>query len=135
MKIKANKSLKRKHTYDAGIDIPTGGYHLMPNRPLVINTYLTVDIPKGMMGYLVARTSAAKRGIHVAGSPIDSGYTGYIHAIVTNISDKDIILKEDEAICQLVVVPIVLVELEDEDEIEDNRGEGAFGSTGEKPAW
>lgn len=129
MKIKSNKNLKRKHEYDAGIDIPLSeGWMLEANKTTVINTGVQVEIPRGMMGVLISRSSASKRGLITAMSPIDSGYTGFIHAIVTNTSDVAVNIGPGESVCQLVILPIVLVELTNEP-IDDDRRAGAFGST------
>lgn len=131
MKIKSNVNLKRKHEYDAGIDIPLRELCIINSgTTVVIDTGVTVEIPKGMFGMLISRSSAAKRGLITAMSPIDSGYTGSIHVIVTNTNTKghDIIINKGEAICQLVIMNCVLVELTTE-EITDDRKGGNFGST------
>lgn len=131
MKIASNLNLKRKHEYDAGIDIPfPTDVVIRPDTDAeVIDLGLRIEIPKGTMGFLVARTSAAKKGLTVASCPIDSGYTGNIHAIVSSSNPSYLKYKAGESICQLVVIPILLVELTNEN-IDDTRASGAFGSTG-----
>jgi len=132
MKIKANKNLTRKKAYDAGIDIPLESpLMLRPGvvYPVTIPTGLSVEIPKGFMGMLIPRTSAARRGIHIAASPIDSGYTGIIHMIITYTGTHIELINEGESIAQLVILPCILAELVTEIE-NDDRGAGAFGSTG-----
>lgn len=129
MKIKSNVKLKRKHEYDAGIDIPFfTDIVLQPNETVAINTMVTVEIPRGMFGMLISRSSAAKKGLIVAMSPIDSGYTGDIHVIVSNVSANTYHFLPGESIAQLVVMPCTLVELTNGD-IADERGNHAFGST------
>lgn len=129
MKIQANVNLKRKHEYDAGIDIPfSTEVILAPKETTVVNTMVRVAIPRGMLGMLISRSSAAKKGLIVAMSPIDSGYTGDIHVIVSNTSNNTYKFLPGEAIAQIVVMPCTLVELT-AGSIDDDRGNGAFGST------
>ena len=61
--------------------------------------------------------------------PIDSGYTGEVHAIVTNLTDKLKKVPGGTRIGQLVVMPIVLADFVEQ--LGEERGDGAFGSTGE----
>lgn len=130
MKIKANKNLVRKHEYDAGIDIPVEqDVVLLAGKITVIDLGLSVDIPIGHAGILISRTSSAKKGLIVAMSPIDTGYTGTIHAIVYNINTVDLTILKGESICQLVIFPIALVDLS-AGIINNDRGSGKFGSTG-----
>jgi len=78
---------------------------------------------------------ALKKGITVLNTPgtVDESYRGEIGVIIFNTSKEDFEIKKGDRIAQMVFVPIVkadfkLVETLDETE----RGEGGFGSTGEK---
>lgn len=122
---------QRGHTHDAGLDIHTPPQvpiqDIAPHETRVIPTGLHIELPAGTMGQLIARTSIAKRGLHIASSPIDAGYTGEIHIIITNTSDKAISLPSGTRIAQLVVSQVLYIEL-----VEDlgvARKAGAFGST------
>ena len=62
-------------------------------------------------------------------APADSGYKGELHAIVTNTNQTNTVkIEKGERVAQLVIVPIILAEFEEE--LGKERGVGAFGSTG-----
>lgn len=124
----------RKHHYDVGADVYT--YH-----DIVVKPHETVKIPLGfgimlpncLSAFIYPRSSIAMMNIGVQLSPIDPGYTGEVHAIVTNYGNKTILIKEATAIGQLVILPNLLTEFSwiDPDKVEKTeRGSGAFGSTG-----
>ena len=60
--------------------------------------------------------------------PIDSGYTGEVHAIISNVGNTAYKIKADDKIGQLMILPIVIPDFTYESWKE--RGTGAFGSTG-----
>jgi dUTP pyrophosphatase len=70
----------------------------------------------------------SSKGIVCELPPIDSGYRGEIHAIVTNCGTEAFHIKNGDRIGQLVVTPIVIADFIT-DEIAE-RGECGFGSTG-----
>lgn len=90
------------------------GYDILLDIPIVFQPFVTTVIDlgikytpkKGYMGFLCSRTSAASKGLIVAQCPIDTDYSGTIHAIVHNLSSKIIQYDAGEAFCQLVIVPI-----------------------------
>jgi dUTP pyrophosphatase len=74
-------------------------------------------------------------GISIVNSPgtIDSGYRNEWIAIVVNLSNKDIILKKGDRICQIILGKIYNYEFIETNELpESDRGLGGFGSTGKK---
>ena len=107
----------------------------------VVSTGLYVVIPFGYEGQVRSRSGlAAKNGIAVLNSPgtIDSGYRGELKVILKNNSKRAFEIKTGDRIAQLVIKPVVMVEMIDikkeehilESETE-NRG-GGLGSTGVK---
>lgn len=133
MKIRAKHpdltKVRRAHYNDAGIDIPLqSSLMIKPFETLVVPTSLKLDLPDGFFGYIVERTSMAKKGLLVHHSPIDSGYKGEIHLIITNISVLPHSFNEGDRIGQLVILPYLDVELVED--LGDERGTGGFGSTG-----
>ena len=107
----------------------------------VVSTGLYVVIPFGYEGQVRSRYGlAAKNGIAVLNSPgtIDSGYRGELKVILKNNSKWAFEIKTGDRIAQLVIKPVVMVEMIDikkeehilESETE-NRG-GGLGSTGVK---
>tara|TARA_B100001540_G_C15480601_1_gene494434 strand:- start:119 stop:556 length:438 start_codon:yes stop_codon:yes gene_type:complete len=76
---------------------------------------------------------AAKNNISVLNTPgtIDSDYRGEIKVILFNHGDKDFIINHQDRIAQMVLTPILKMELEEVDQLPDSiRGSGGFGSTG-----
>lgn len=124
------KSLpKRAHYNDAGADV-----HSM--KKVVVFPHSTEKIPLGMGlclpdGYAACvfpRSGLSSRGIVCELPPIDSGYRGEIHAIVHNGSDDAFQIEVGDRIGQLVIFPIVIADFVLE--TGDQRGDGAFASTG-----
>lgn len=109
-------------------------------------TGIAVEIPKGYMGVLVPRSSISNTLQAMANSVgiIDSDYRGEIMAkFVINGRGALAAAEERQAncehpfyhigdrICQLLIVPVADVELEEVDFLDDTaRGAGGFGSTG-----
>lgn len=120
---------KRAHYNDAGADVHVkDSVMLLPHETKALPLGFGLELPDGYMGIIQPRSGHAKRGIIAHIPPIDSGYRGEIHAIVTNTTDKGVHIEQDERVGQLVVLPIVIVNF-----VEDTgpqRGEGAFNSTG-----
>ena len=93
-----------------------------------------MEIPKGYVGLLVARSSmAVKRDLAPANKVgvIDSDYRGEIKVALHNGGSQLQIIEVNERIAQLVIVPYLKATFEDAVELSDSeRGEGGFGSTG-----
>tara|TARA_B100001778_G_C18287293_1_gene493702 strand:- start:111 stop:548 length:438 start_codon:yes stop_codon:yes gene_type:complete len=76
---------------------------------------------------------AAKNNITVLNTPgtIDSDYRGEIKVIVYNHGDDDFIINNGDRIAQMVLSPIIKMDLEEVKNLPKTiRGEGGFGSTG-----
>ena len=78
-------------------------------------------IPDGFAGYVFPRSSMAAKGLVCELPPIDSGYRGEIHAIISNVSTSSQTIHKDT---RVVIADFVL-------DLGEERGTGAFGSTGE----
>ena len=102
----------------------------------LIPTGFSLSIPQGHEIQIRPRSGlAAKRGITVLNTPgtIDADYRGEIKVILINLSKDKFIVKKGDRIAQMVVCPVVKVQLEDVQELSlTNRGVGGFGSTGAK---
>lgn len=119
----------RAHDNDAGADVySTCDYELRPHETVRIPLHFGVALPDGYVGFVFPRSSLSARGIISQLPPIDSGYRGQIHAVMTNTSDEPYYINVNDRIGQLVILPVVIPEFTFEDSAE--RGEGAFGSTG-----
>ena len=86
-------------------------------------------IPDGFAGYVFPRSSMAAKGLVCELPPIDSGYRGEIHAIISNVSTSSQTIHKDTRVGQLVITPVVIADFVLD--IGNERGTGAFGSTGE----
>ncbi len=76
---------------------------------------------------------AAKNNITVLNTPgtIDSDYRGEIKVIIYNHGDDDFIINNGDRIAQMVLSPIIKMDLEEVNNLPKTiRGEGGFGSTG-----
>ena len=76
---------------------------------------------------------AAKNNISILNTPgtIDSDYRGEIKVIIYNHGNKDFVINNSDRIAQMILTPVVKMELEETDKLPQTmRGEGGFGSTG-----
>lgn len=120
---------KRAHENDAGADVfvqhdVTIGPHTTAKLPLGFG----LELPDGYAAYIFPRSGLSSNGVVCELPPIDSGYRGEVHAIVSNISDNAYKICKGDRVGQLVVMPVVVADFIDY-KIKE-RGDGAFASTG-----
>ena len=105
-----------------------------PGKSSIIPTGISVAIPKNFEIQIRPRSGlAAKNQISVLNTPgtIDSDYRGEIKVILINLGKNNFRVEKGLRIAQMVVSPVIQVELEEVDELEEPlRGKGGFGSTG-----
>ena len=106
---------------------------ILPGEKKIISTGIMVAIPEQYEIQIRPRSGlAAKNGISVLNTPgtIDSDYRGEIKVILIN-HGKDIFeIKKNDRIAQMIVCPIIKVELEEVENLPGTvRGKGGFGST------
>ena len=119
----------RPHENDAGADVfMPYDCTLKPGEIARIPLGFGLIIPDGYAGYIF-RSSMAVKGLVCELPPIDSGYRGEVHAIISNVSTSTQTLPNDPRVGQLVITPVVIADFVLELSIE--RGTGAFGSTGQ----
>lgn len=138
MKIKvidygATKMPFRAHENDAGADVHVCFHDkediiIAPHQTAKIPLGIGLMLPDGYAAYVFPRSGLASKGIVCELPPIDSGYRGEIHAIVTNCSDTAFRVQNGDRIGQLVITPVVIAEFITGDIKE--RGANGFGSTG-----
>ena len=109
----------RLHENDAGADV------YMP----FDCTLNPGEIPDGFAGFVFPRSSLAVNGLVCELPPIDSGYRGEIHAIISNVSNQQQNLKKSTRIGQLIIFPVIIADFVFE--LGEQRDTNAFGSTGE----
>lgn len=121
----------RKHYNDAGADVYTCmDACITAHTTVKIPLGFAIEVPDGYMACIFPRSSMALRGLVCEIPPIDSGYRGEVCAIVSNLIDHAQHIPEGTRIGQIVVMPCIICEFVTE--FGDERGTGAFGSTGEK---
>jgi dUTP pyrophosphatase len=106
---------------------------ILPGEKKIISTGIMVAIPEQYEIQIRPRSGlASKNGISVLNTPgtIDSDYRGEIKVILIN-HGKDIFeIKKNDRIAQMIVCPIIKVELEEVESLPETvRGKGGFGST------
>ena len=108
--------------------------NISPNSSFLVPTGLSVAISENYEIQIRPRSGlAAKNNISVLNTPgtIDSDYRGEIKVIIFNHSKQNFIINNGDRIAQMVLNPILKMELEETDNLPDTvRGEGGFGSTG-----
>ena len=124
-----NKAPLRAHYNDAGADVySTQDILLEPHTTIKIPLGFGLELPDGFMACIFPRSGLTSKGIISNIPPIDSGYRGEIHAIITNTTDNTYIINKNDRIGQLVILPIILCDFVEK--LDNIRGEGGFGSTG-----
>ena len=107
---------------------------ILPNTLELIPTGLSIAIPEDLEIQIRPRSGlAAKFSISVLNTPgtIDSDYRGEIKIILFNHGNKDFIVNNNDRIAQMVLTPVIKMELEEVDQLPESiRGSGGFGSTG-----
>ena len=108
--------------------------NLEPGKSCLVSTGLTVAFSEEYEIQIRPRSGlAAKNNISVLNTPgtIDSDYRGEIKIILFNHSNDNFIINNNDRIAQMVLTPIIKMELEETNELPESiRGEGGFGSTG-----
>ena len=107
---------------------------IAPNTLELVPTGLSVAIPEDLEIQIRPRSGlAAKSSISVLNTPgtIDSDYRGELKVILFNHGNKDFIVNNNDRIAQMVLAPVIKMELEEVDQLPETvRGSGGFGSTG-----
>ena len=94
----------RPHGNDAGADVYLPyDCTLQPGEIAKIPLGFGLEIPDGYAGYIFPRTSMAVKGLVCELPPVDSGYRGEIHAIISNVSNQAQSLFKGARIGQLVI--------------------------------
>lgn len=123
------------HPGDAGLDLfSIEEQEIPPGGSGRIRTGIAVALPPGTEGQVRPRSGLAHtHQVTVLNSPgtIDSGYRGEVKVILINHGKKTFSVQEGMKIAQLLVKPVLTVEVKTLDQLPDTRrGGGGFGSTG-----
>jgi len=117
-------------------DIDSESFILKPLERIGCPLGFSTAIPEGYYFKVVPRSGLALwDGLSIVNSPgtIDTGYRNEWMAIVVNLSNKEVILKKGDRICQIILSKLHDYEFIETDELPDSeRGLGGFGSTGKE---
>lgn len=158
-KVRDVKTPERGTDKSAGIDffVPNDFIEkiLPPQRDMLIPSGIKAKVPEGYMlmgaeksGVVTSRQAATLAGrtpkptayssIVILGAKIvDEDYQGEIHIHLVNVGNEYVTIKPGTKIAQFILVPVSYDDIEVVPETElfsekTNRGEGGFGSTGDK---
>lgn len=127
----------RGSEYAAGMDLyacTNTQIVIAPHQTVKIGTGLAIELPDGYFGAIVARSGmATKQGLAPANKIgiADSDYRGEYIVALHNHSDESQIINPAERIAQLVIMPYLVIEFNEVDELtKTERGKSGFGSTG-----
>lgn len=119
----------RAHYNDSGADCFAAKSIVLPARKVTkVPTGVGVELPDGYDIIVHCKSGLSSKGIFAANAPVDAGYRGEIHAILYNTTDKDFQINAGDKIGQFVVRPVIYTEFVEE--LGNDRGSDAFGSTG-----
>lgn len=130
------------HEGDAGMDLracfnePHKSETLLPGDTALIPTGLSMELPEGYEAQIRPRSGIAlKYRITVLNSPgtVDCHYRGPIGVVLINHGPWHMVIENGMKIAQMVIKPVEQAEIEEVEELSNTeRGEGGFGSTGDK---
>ena len=107
---------------------------LSPGQRALVPTGVTIALPSGYEAQVRPRSGlASKHGVTVLNAPgtVDADYRGEIGVLLINHGDAPFPIQRGERIAQMVIAPVVHVELVGAVELSTTkRGGGGFGSTG-----
>ncbi len=120
------------HRGDAGLDLfSSSEYVLQKGEVFAVPTGVKVEIPMGYVGLIWDKSGVSLKGVHRLAGVVDAGYRGEIKVVMVNLSQDPFVIDKGMKIAQLLIQPIVEVEVVEVEFLEDSsRGEGGFGSTG-----
>ena len=140
MKIKAKKlhldAIIPQHLLhgDAGLDLHSvEDVTLKPGERCAVSTGLAFELPEGYVSLIWDKSGLAlKKGIKTMGGVIEHTYRGEYKIILFNTSNEAFEIKKGEKIAQMLIQPVMSVDVEEVIELSDSvRGAHGFGSADE----
>ena len=126
---------ERAHPGDAGLDLfAAADVDIPPGEARLVGTGLAIELPPGTEGQIRPRSGLALRhAVTVLNAPgtVDAGYRGEVGILLVNHGREAFRVRQGMRVAQLVVTPVVEVEVVEADALSDTaRGGDGFGSTG-----
>jgi dUTP pyrophosphatase len=128
----------------AGLDIfADETVYIYPGETKRIKTGIAIELPPGTVGLFMDRGSVSSRGLHIFAGVIDADYRGELEVVLHNANqiahiaersqDRLVHIRAGDKITQLVILPYIHMTAYEVQQLNDTeRGEGRFGSTGDK---
>lgn len=121
---------------DAGMDLRSVVDALLePGVPQAVPTGLAIEVPPGYEAQLRMRSGLAlKHALILPNAPatIDPGYRGELKVIILNCGRAPFQVYKGDRIAQMIVARYEAIEWEEGELSESGRGEGGFGSSGQR---
>lgn len=126
---------ERAHPGDAGLDLfAAADVDIPPGEARLVGTGLAIELPPGTEGQIRPRSGLALRhAVTVLNAPgtVDAGYRGEIGILLVNHGREAFRVRRGMKAAQLVVTPVVEVEVVEADALSETiRAGDGFGSTG-----
>lgn len=127
---------KQAHDTDAGFDLSsTTRVDIPPGCSMLVGTGLRMEIPVGWCGQINPRSGlASKYQVVVGARVIDSAYRGELMINLINNGHETFEVVEGMRVAQILFLPVLtsVVEVSESELTDTVRGEGGFGSSGDK---
>jgi dUTP pyrophosphatase len=126
-------------THAAGLDLlaavpEAAPMTIAPGQYALVPTGLSIALPSGYEAQIRPRSGLAlKHGVTVLNAPgtVDADYRGEVSVLLINHGDAPFKVQRGERIAQMVIAPVVQVELVAAVSLSaTDRGSGGYGSTG-----
>jgi dUTP pyrophosphatase len=124
---------ERAHTNDAGLDIRAIKCGIVKaGQSAIFHTGVHIELPPGTFGDMRSKSGLMFNHDITSDGTIDAGYQGEIMVKLFNHSSEDYNVRRGDKISQLVISPVVYVELEQVEafDVVTERSSDGFGSTG-----
>lgn len=107
---------------------------IKPHETVKVGVGIAIELPENTFGGIFARSGiSTKEGLRPANcvGVVDGDYRGEVTVAIHNDSEETRVVTNGEKIAQLVILPYVVVDLEEVDELSSTeRGSNGFNSTG-----
>jgi len=110
---------------------------IKPGERVGVPTGIAIELPDpGYVALIFARSGlASKKGLTLSNGVgvVDSDFRGEIRVLMVNLGQEDVVLQNGDRLAQIVFINVCkALFLETENLGDTFRGEGGFGSTGQK---
>lgn len=125
---------ERAHDTDAGMDVFTPIDCIVPaGEAILIPLNIKFEFKNAAAIVKEKSSVATKKRLSVGACLIDENYRGIVHVHLFNHQNINVSFKRGDKIAQLIVVPVWTGQPNKVESVDMNtdRGEGGFGSTGE----